>query len=109
MKYNFILFIAAAMAGCNGNSSSSTYVVENNGTVPYDANATITPGSNVDSIVFGDNALYVVCDGGATCDITIGDGSGNTDSHNDNSYTDNSDNSNNSHDQNNSYEGNGTR
>ena len=49
-------------------------------TVPYEQNQTITPGANVNSMVFGDGTVYVQCADGSNCEVTIGDGSGNDDS-----------------------------
>ena len=89
---------AVTLTGCG--SATVTYTVDGNGTIPADQNSTMTPGANVDSVVFGDDGMYIVCSGGSTCEVTVGDGSGNddssTDSHDDNSVVNNDDNSDNS-------------
>jgi len=97
-----ILIFALLLAGC-GSGGSTVYTIENNGTIPLEANETIVlpQNSNVESVTIGNDAAYIVCSDQAVCNVEVSigdnyvdngmdDNSINTTNSNDNSVDDNS-------------------
>jgi len=95
--------VPLVITGCGeGGSTTTTYKIDGNGTIPLenphdevdnnDSELSVTPGSNVDSVLVGDGSIYVVCQDQALCeiDVTIGDGNNgdNNSDNSDNSLTD---------------------
>jgi len=87
-------FVIFALVGCG--SSDKVVQIDNNLTLPYDGNTTIESNSGVGNITFSEGSIYVSCLDGASCEIVLGDKSGDTDSSDNSNSSDNSDNSNNS-------------
>jgi hypothetical protein len=80
-KIIFSIIVLVSLVGCGtgGSDTASTTVVEGSAVLPYDINTSIVNTSNVSNITFGDGSMYVLCDNGANCAVTLGDTSSATD------------------------------